>query len=71
MKTLLVIVILFGAGCTRSPSVNGDPSGMLPKGAKVVKDMGNGWVVFQIDDRRYIYRVRVHGEGTTEVIAPF
>jgi len=80
MKNLLTILILVGVAGTmlalsfskpkKSPQTIED-IGFLPENAKVVKDLGSGWVVFEIEGKKFVYRYNRYGNATTEVIAPW
>jgi hypothetical protein len=45
--------------------------GFWPPNAKVVKELGNGWYVFEIEGKKFLYRYYNLGNATTEVIAPW
>jgi len=76
MKLFLIFIMsaasVFFTGCEDySPSFI-EKRKLLPTNAKIEKDLGHGWMVFSVDGRKYIYRIRHIGANTsTEVLAPY
>jgi hypothetical protein len=68
----LVLVALTLTGCTKTPSkAGGDPDRLLPPSAKVVKELGNNWVVVEIEGKNFLYRPRnIDKQAGSEVFAP-
>jgi hypothetical protein len=53
MKHLLLLTALALAGCL--PPASETPASALPIGAKVIKDLGHGWLVFETHGQQFIY----------------
>lgn len=48
IKVLLIISVLVSVGCSRQVDV-------LPAGATNIRDIGNGWVYFDLDGRTFLF----------------
>lgn len=73
-KLLLVLFSIALAGCTPSAQdiAVKDENGVLPAKAKVIRQLGNNWLVFEVEGRKYIYRSFMYGfDSSTEVLAPW
>lgn len=44
---------------------------LLPEGAQVLQDMGNGWSVVGLNGRKYLYRATVEDRVKTIVMTPY
>jgi len=73
LPLLAILALLFG--CTQYKSaedLSTSKKSILPTNAKVIKDLGNGWVVFEINSNTYLYRGNsLDSNGATEVLAPY
>ena len=72
MKTILLftpILAVLLASCEEpATSIKVIEQSFLPSNAKVVKQLDNGWFVFEIEGKKFIYRTR--GYPTNDLIAP-
>ena len=51
---ILILAVVFTAGgCGDKPETQ--DSGSLPERATITEDLGNGWVYFEMDGRRFLY----------------
>jgi hypothetical protein len=69
MKTKLITLAacVMLAGCV-PPPFETSPS-RLPLGAKVVRDLGNQWMIIDISGAQYVYRN--YNDSRTDILAPW
>lgn len=67
-----LVALLMGCGPSTPQEHENKALRLLPSGAKIVENLGNKWVVFEIKGKKFIYRGRAIGAyGGTEVLAPW
>lgn len=75
MKTKLFLIIVSAlafVSCNPQPSSSEVVSrGYLPHNAKIVKELGNEWIVFEVEGKKFVYRYRFAHDLSTEVLAPW
>jgi hypothetical protein len=72
ISLFLLSVLLVGCAPNAQDIEIKDEHGILPVNAKVIKQLGNNWIVFEIQGRRYIYRgANLYSNYATEVLAPW
>lgn len=73
ISLLLFCVLLIGCVPPTAQDIAiKDEHGILPVNAKVIQQLGNNWIVFEIQGRKYIYRsANLYSSYATEVLAPW
>lgn len=75
MKKLIVLIllVLFLVGCGSGSGnimyeVDVDASDLIPLNADLIRDHGNGWVEFELEGNRYLFRhLKSAGRGYSAV----
>ena len=76
MKSILILVFssILLASCapdTPQEHENRAINYTLPPNAKVIKNLGKGWLIVEIENNKFVYRYFSAGNCSTEVLAPW
>lgn len=64
MKWFLLLIILLIVSCA---TISDDPNA-LPEKASNINDIGNGWVTFKLDGKKFMFKQRKEGYSEFAVI---
>lgn len=63
---------IVAVGCV--PAAKDTPPNRLPVGSKVIEDLGHGWLVFEVQGRKFLYApygTEGYADGRAAVLAPW